>query len=169
MSLKIFSPKLFVSSLILLVSCTPALESPTLTPIPPTLTPLPSPTLTPLPPTRTPLPPPISADFPTGIFFHQHTGGPYCVFQFNEDGAFAYYWMIPSLDLSGRKPHETGTYRISNNLYTVTSTDLTWCPAPATYTWTYDGQTLTFQVFGEDACTDRQKTYESPLFYKKLK
>lgn len=125
-------------------------------------------TSTPIPPTRTPLPSPISSDFPTGIFYHKHaSSGLYCVFTFSEDGTFSYYWMIPSLDLNNRMPNETGTYSVDGSLYTVTSTDFTRCPPPATYTWTYDGENLTFQVFGEDTCSDRQQTYESPLLYKR--
>lgn len=157
MDLKILSPQMIGSSLVLLllVSCA---------------SPLAAPTPTPIPPTRTPLPPPISPEFPTGSFYHKHSsGGTYCVFQFNEDGTFSYYWMISSLDLSSSRPYETGTYSIDGNLYTVTSTDLTYCPPPATYTWTYDGQTLTFQVMGEDTCSDRQRTYESPLLYTRVK
>jgi hypothetical protein len=42
------------------------------------------------------------------------------------------------------------------------------CP-PATYAWTYDGQILRFQLVGEDTCSGRQQTYESPLLYTRVK
>jgi len=170
MTLKVCSAQSIGSSLLilLLVSCTSLTVAPTPTPLPPTSTLLP-PTPTSLPPTRTPLPSPVSPEFPTRTFYHRHGfAGPYCVFQFNEDGTFKYYWMISSLDLSRMKVYETGTYRIDGNLYTVTSTTWIGCPIPPpapSYTWTYDGQTLTFQVVGEDWCSDRQSTYESPLLY----
>lgn len=156
MKRKRLSPQMIGCLLIsvLLVSCATPLAAPTLTPIPVT-------------PTRTPLPPPISAEFPTGSFFHEHPGGSLCVFQFNQDGTYAYYWQASSLDVSSMKPYATGAYRIDGNLFIETSIDLPGCPSPATYTWTYDGQTLTFQVVGEDTCSGRQQTYESPLLYTK--
>jgi hypothetical protein len=126
-------------------------------------------TATPPEPTRTPLPPPISPEFPTGLFYHTHPNGTHCVFQFNEDGTYAFYWMTSSLRLGGTMPSETGTYAIDGTTYTVMSTDLSWCPPPAKYAWTYDGESLAFQVIGEDACSDRQKTYESSLLYTRLK
>jgi hypothetical protein len=140
--------------LLLLVSCGTPAATPTPTPVPPT-------------PTRTPLPPPISPEFPTGRFFHEHAEGYFCVFQFNEDGTADYYWAVPSVDVSSREPYVTSTYIIDGNLYTETGTDYPDCPWPATYAWTYDGQTLTFQVVGEDKCPDRQRTYESPRKYTK--
>jgi hypothetical protein len=155
MSLKMSLPMLIVSSLLLLVSCA---------------TPLAALNRTPIPPTRTPLPPLISPQFPTGFFYHTHPGGlSYCVFQLNQDGTFSYYYSIYSLDLSNRKPSATGTYAITDNLYNEMSSTLPGCSQPATYYWTYDGQFLTFQVLGEDSCTERQKSYENPVMFTKLK
>lgn len=114
-----------------------------------------------LTPTRTPLPPPISPDFPTGTFFHKHADATYCVYQFNEDGTFVYYWKVLSLNVTGKRPFDRGTYTIDGNRYTETVENLANCP-PATYAWTHDGQALAFQVVGEDKCSDRQITLEKP-------
>ncbi len=124
---------------------------------------------------RTPLPPPSTPEFPTGRFFHQHTGllaGTYCVLQFNGDGTFVYFYLTSSVEVENISSLLTGTYQIDGNLYTETSVTLTRensgfsdCPGPATYAWTFDGQTLEFQVVGEDPCPERLRTYESPLKY----
>ena len=120
-------------------------------------------------PPRTPLPGPISPDFPTGTFLHKHPVT-FCVFQFNEDGTYDFFWMSPAVDVNGRTPYIAGTYSIEGNLYTETSetsASIPVCESSATYAWTFDGKTLTFQVVGEDPCPDRQRTYESPLKYTK--
>ena len=165
-----------------LASCGPA-PTPTVVAVAPTGTPVPSatatpawtptsiptaaPTVTSMPtPPRTPLPPPISPDFPTGTFLHKHPVT-FCVFQFNEDGTWAFFWKVVSVDVSGREPYLRGTYIIDGNLYTETSINGVDCP-PATYALAYDGQTLAFQVVGEDTCADRQQTYESPLQWTKV-
>jgi hypothetical protein len=156
------------------VTSAPPTPQLTATVAPPTATP------TPATPTedRTPLPPPIAAEFPTGTFFHQHTGplsGTYCVFQFNEDGTFAYFYLTSSVNVENITSLLTGTYQIDGNLYTETTATLTRenpgisdCPGTATYAWTFDGQTLEFQVVGGDPCPDRLRTYESPLKYTKV-
>lgn len=152
-----------------LASCKPS-PTDTAVAVVPTDTPLPSatatPTLTPTPP-HTPLPPPISPDFPTGTFFHKHPAT-FCVWQFNQDGTWAYFWKVMSTDVTGRAPYLRGTYAVDGNLYTETSVSDADCPWPATYTWTFDGQTLAFQVVGEDRCGDRQQTYEDELLWTKL-
>ena len=170
---KRLSPRMMGSALILmlLISCTASPLAPTLSPVPATLTPttIPTtPTMIPATSTRTPLPPPVSPEFPTGSFFHQHAAASFCVFQFNQDGTYAYYWLVSSVDVTGKEPYATGTYSTDGNLFIETSTDVPGCPSPATYAWTYDGQTLTFQAVGEDQCSDRQGTYESPLFYTRV-
>ena len=175
MKQKRLSPRMrgFALILMLLISCAAPPPAPTLSPVPATLTSttvptIPSPTMIPATSTRTPLPPPVSPEFPTGRFFHQHAPASFCVFQFNQDGTYAYYWLVPSVDVTGKEPYATGTYSIDGNLFIETSTNVPGCPSPATYTWTYDGQTLTFQAVGEDQCSDRQSTYESPLFYTRV-
>ncbi len=141
------------------------------TSIPTPIPPLPTNTLRPTPaPTSTP-PPPISPEFPIGTFFHSHSGGVFCVWQFNPDGTYAYFWLTPSVDVDGRTPYVAGTYRVEGNLYTETSatgTGSAFCEASsATYAWTFDGKALTFQAVGKDDCAERQRTYESPLKWTK--
>jgi hypothetical protein len=46
-------------------------------------------------------------------------------------------------------------------VYTEMSDNAADCP-PATYARTFDGQTLAFQLVGEDKCADRQQTVEKP-------
>ena len=120
-----------------------------------------TPTPTHVPPTRTPLPPPTSPDFPVGVFFHRHTDGTFCVYRFDEEGSFAFWWMVSSLDVSHTWPLTSGTYAVDGNLYTEMSDSVADCPS-ATYAWTYDGRTLAFQLVGEDKCADRQQTVEKP-------
>jgi hypothetical protein len=160
-----------------LASCGPS-PAPTVAAVAPTDTPVPRATATPtLAPTsistaapivtstatpeRTQLPPPTSPDFPAGVFFHKHPDGTFCVYRFNEEGSFAFWWMVSSLDVSHTWPLSSGTYAVDGNLYTEMSDSVADCP-PATYAWTYDGQTLAFQLVGEDKCADRQQTVEKP-------
>jgi hypothetical protein len=158
---KFISPRLMGCSLLwlFLVSCASPLPADTPTPPPPIPTPI--------PPTRTPLPPPLSPEFPIGTFYHKHNFQfpSYCVWQFYEDGTYKYYYEVSSLDVSGIENYTTGTYHIDGNLYTDTATNWSECPWLATYTWTYDGRNLTFQVVGEDKCSNRQRSYESDLFF----
>lgn len=147
---------------------------PTPTPIPPrptaTLPPTAEPTPVPPEPTRTALPPPISPEFPVGTFYHKHSGGVFCVWRFNADGTYAYWWFTAELDVGDRTPYFTGTYSIEGNLYTDTgaaSGSIAPCESSAAYAWTFDGRTLIFQVVGEDECPDRQRTYEAPLQWTK--
>jgi hypothetical protein len=90
------------------------------------------------------------------------------VFVFDEDGTYAYYWLLASLDVGASRPYATGTYSTDGNLYIETSTDMAGCASPVTYAWTYDGETLTFQAIAQDECSDRQRTYESPLMYTRV-
>jgi hypothetical protein len=119
--------------------------------------------------TRTPLPPAISPVFPTGTFFHQHAPQNYCIYQFFDDGTFSYYWMAISADTSGREPFIRGTYTIKDNLYTETVNSGPDCKWPGTYTWTFDGKSLAFQLVGEEKCIDRQRTLESNLLWEIIK
>ena len=160
--------------LLLLVSC--ATPQATTTPVasPVTLPPTTTPTeiaATPAPETatRTPLPSPVSPEFPIGTFFHQHPEGYFCVYQFNQDGTLAYYWLAWSLDVSGSKPYSTGTYRIDGSQFIFTSIDMPDCSSPATYLWTYDGRNLALQAIGEDSCPDRQRIYEKGMVNTKAK
>jgi len=95
-------------------------------------------------------PTPTTTGFPTGTFVNaqKDTG-----FQFNEDGTFDYFFG----DLE--EPLLVGTYSIDGNLFTEETINYPPCPYPGTYEWTYDGQNLTFQLFGEDECDVRIDAY----------
>jgi hypothetical protein len=89
---------------------------------------------------------PPTPEFPTGFFVS--ADGTYAL-EFDEDGRFTYYAEDIHI------PYSRGTYSIDGNLYTE---DMM-CHFPATYTWAYDGQNLTFKLFGEDECEPRKGTY----------
>lgn len=166
--------------LILLPSCSNTTPIPTDTPVPktsaPTIelttiaaTPIPqthTPTVIPPTPTRTPLPPSITSEFPVGKYYHKHDDGSHCVFQFNADKTFEYYWLIPSLDVTNWKPFMTGIYSTDGSTYSEVSNEMFPCKWAAIYAWTFDGEILLFQVIGEDRCKDRQRTYEKLPWYK---
>jgi hypothetical protein len=171
----IISPQMIGSASILmfLVSCTTPPRIPTFSPVPASLTATTTPvtflpTTIVLTPTRTPLAPPMSPEFPAGSFYHQHAASSFCVLVFRSDGTYAYYWFVPSVDVNESEPYVSGTYSIDGNLFIETSTTFPGCPSPVTYKWTYDGRKLLFQAAGEDTCSDRQRTYETPLAYIKV-
>lgn len=164
-----FSLGVVLALALLIPSCSATAPVPTTTPIPtPASTPGPTNTATPSSaattaspsPSRTPLPPPISLEFPTGKYFHRHPGA-YCVLQLNKDRTWAFYFMTGSVDVSGAPPTYSGTYNVEGDRWTETSITGMDCPWPGTYTWYSDGQSLAFQVAGEEKCPDRQRTYEA--------
>ena len=71
--------------------------------------------------------------------------------KFNDDGTFT------ATDTRGIQ-RMAGTYRIDDNLYTETSTDMKSCQiiGPATYRWTFNGEFLTFIDAGDDECKIRK-------------
>ncbi len=85
--------------------------------------------------------PATTLEFPTGKFVNEDI---HRAFQFNEDGTWDFFYInleVPALN---------GTYSVDGDLYTDTSSNYAPCPDPATYTWTYDGDNLTFQLFDDD-------------------
>jgi hypothetical protein len=96
-------------------------------------------------------------DFPTGEFYMPAWEGMLIwsahgtYFKFNDDGTFTV------TDTAGVQ-RLSGTYRIDDNLYTVTSTSIPSCEAlgPATYRWTFQDGFLTFINEGKDKCTVRR-------------
>jgi len=84
------------------------------------------------------------------------------VFQFNEDGTWAYYFY------NLEAPEVEGTYSVDGGLYTETSASDPACPFPASYKWSYDGQKLTFQLFGEDKCGPRKGAYDGQTYIKSI-
>ncbi len=102
-------------------------------------------------------PEPASAEFPTGTF--EATSGSSGV-EFNEDGTCRHYalsggWSVPC------------TYAINNDLFTeMTFEAPTGVQAPATYYWAFDGEFLTFELWGEDVRPFRQQVYADQVFAK---
>lgn len=128
--------------LALITACTPAIPD-TLAPEPtaPAVSemPLPEPTLTPLPFIE-------GTEFPTGKF--EHVGGHY-VIEFREDGTSVWYTERQG----GSYPTR---YGVSGNYYAeMIFSYPSGRQVPGTYFWNYDGELLTFQVWGKDLRSTR--------------
>jgi hypothetical protein len=114
--------------LILFAGCAPAASD------------TPEPTST-IKPTITPLPFVEGTKFPTGKF--EHVGGHWIV-EFREDGT-EYWYSTRQLGDGNAK------YGVNGNLYSsMQFSYTTGRQLPGTYYWSYDGEFLTFQVWGED-------------------
>ena len=89
--------------------------------------------------------------FPTGVLVHETR--PNVTLQFNDDGS--YIVRVNGL------VDATGTYAIHSRQYTG-NTDYLPCKhaRTATYTWTFDGKRLTYQLAGGDNCTVRRKSLD---------
>ena len=100
-----------------------------------------------------------TTEFPTGRFVRE--GREDYVFEFDEDGTWRYYEGNPE------KPDVQGKYSINGNLYTEETHNSASDPkVPATYTWTYDGQKLTFKLVGEDVIPHRKGVYNRSTWIK---
>jgi len=109
-------------------------------------------------------------EFPTGDFYESTPGGSgkwilmsdELYFTFSEDGTF-------EITTSSSIQKITGTYSIDGDKYTEVSTDLTSCSVkgPATYRWTFNGQTLKFFGIGEDTCVYRTDIMEGRELIRK--
>jgi len=92
-------------------------------------------------PTITPLPFIEGTKFPTGIF--EHVGG-HWIIEYREDGTVFMYSERVLGDFNGK-------YGVNGNLWSdMQFSYTTGRQLPATYFWTYDGEFLTFQVWGKD-------------------
>jgi hypothetical protein len=136
---------LFVLLSVWLSACAPASTPilptitavPTTTPIPPTTTAVP--TTTPIPPTITP-----GGPFPTGSY---KAANPVDVTDlvFLEDGTFTRL-------LASENYLITGTYEVTGDKIVLNEDRPMPCfGSPGTYTWSFDGKTLTLKVV-EDNC-----------------
>ena len=88
-----------------------------------------------------------TSDFPTGTFTNATTGD---TVVFNEDGTCLWY--------AGGQIH--CTYAVNGDLYTEMT--FVWqdgVQVPATYYWAYDGEKLTFELWGEDLRPHRRQVY----------
>jgi hypothetical protein len=95
--------------------------------------------------------------FPTGTFV---SASGIVAVEFHEDGTCRWYsdaegWEVPC------------KYAVNGDLFTEMTFE--W-PAgrqvPATYYWTYDGENLTFELWGEDMRPVRQSVYEGETYAK---
>ena len=85
-------------------------------------------------------------DFPTGYFAHESNEFQY--FRFAEDGTYVF---------SEAGVGVTGKFGINGDLYTEMTHDSPGeAQVPATYTWTFDGERLTFELVGEDYLSHRK-------------
>lgn len=55
-----------------------------------------------------------------------------------------------------------GSYQVDGNLWTEQGTSD--CPFPGTYQWSFDGQTLSFQLSGSDSCAPRKAATDGQSF-----
>jgi len=92
------------------------------------------------------------SDFPTGTY---ESGSGYIQTEFNNDGSFTFS--------IGGQVMSTGTYSIQGHEL-IWETD-SYCDeisaGKATYTWTFENDTLLFEVKGEDKCADRLIVFSS--------
>jgi hypothetical protein len=111
-------------------------------------------------PTVTPLSFIEGTEFPTGRFVN---GRGTRAFEFGEDGTWHYF--EGNMD----KPAVSGYYATTGNLYTEMTHDYNYpgYPSiPVTYYWAYDGQSLTFQLYGEDVMSHRRSCYDGQTYIK---
>lgn len=98
--------------------------------------------------------------FPTGSFSMESDDD--YVMEFSEDGTFIYYYdeMIAT----------RGTYSIQGDQWIVETDQV--CDAEdsgkATYLWTYENDTLTFTLKGEDRCQSRREVLDNITYVKDL-
>jgi hypothetical protein len=100
-----------------------------------------------------------SAEFPAGTY--EYCPGQSVCYEMTllNDGQWTY-------DYPGM--YITGTYSIEGNHF-VWETD-SYCATigqQATYTWTAEDETLTFQLVGEDGCVARRRVIDNKTYTKK--
>jgi hypothetical protein len=97
-------------------------------------------------------------EFPTGCFVHEDGRR---AFEFDEDSTWRYYEGSLSLVAV------YGKYATNGNLYTeMTHSSSGDRSIPVTYYWAYDGERLTFQLYGEDVLSHRRTCYDIQTFIK---
>lgn len=97
-------------------------------------------------------------EFPTGRFVNENG---VWAFEFDEDGTWRFF------DDDPEHPARSGKYVSSGNIYTeMTHDDPDYPQIPATYTWTYDGQKLTFDLWGEDVIKNRENIYNQQTYLR---
>jgi hypothetical protein len=100
-----------------------------------------------------------SAEFPTGTY--EYCPGQNVCYEMtlSDDGQWTY-------DYPGT--YVTGTYSIEGNQF-IWETDSACATIgqQATYTWTAEDETLTFQLVGEDECVARRNVIDNRTYTKK--
>lgn len=95
-------------------------------------------------------------EFPTGRFINEDGVR---AFEFDEDGIWRFF------EDNLEHPALSGKYVSNGNLFTeMTHDDPDYPRVPATYTWTYDGQKLTFDLWGEDVNDHRKGIYHQQTY-----
>ncbi|MCP4543694.1 MAG: hypothetical protein GY832_41805 [Chloroflexi bacterium] len=95
-------------------------------------------------------------EFPTGRFVNEDGVR---AFEFDQDGI----WRFFEDDLE--HPALSGKYVSNGNFYTeMTHNDPDYSQVPVTYRWTYDGQNLTFDLWGEDVNDHRESVYNQQTY-----
>lgn len=95
-------------------------------------------------------------EFPTGRFINE---GGLRALDFDEDGTWRFF------EDNLEQPAGSGKYVTNGNLYTeMTDDNPDNRRIPATYTWTYNGQELTFDLWGEDVNDHREGIYNHQTY-----
>jgi hypothetical protein len=95
-------------------------------------------------------------EFPTGRFISENK---LRYLDFGEDGT----WRLFEGNLE--QPVRSGKYVTTEKYYTeMTHDDTGLSQIPVTYTWTYDGQTLSFKLWGEDVIDQRKSVYDGQTY-----
>jgi hypothetical protein len=98
-----------------------------------------------------------TSDFPTGTFVSTSTTE---AVEFNEDGMCRWFsdeqgWEVPC------------KYAVNGDLYTEMTFEYPGSPqVPATYYWSYDGENLTFELWGQDPNQSRLESYTGQVLVK---
>jgi hypothetical protein len=95
---------------------------------------------------------PLTGDFPTGVY----DIGEGDTVEFRPDGTCEFSGVGWSMDC---------TYSVNGDLYTETTFD--WpggVQVPATYFWDFEGDELTFELWGDDPRLERQAAYSGRTF-----
>jgi hypothetical protein len=88
--------------------------------------------------------------FPTGSFSMDNDH----IIEFKDDGKYSYYYL--------GEIYTSGTFSVEGNEFNWETDSV--CDAidsgKATYIWTYENETLTFELKGEDGCEQRIRALE---------
>jgi hypothetical protein len=99
----------------------------------------------------------VATEFPIGRFVHEEFPSQ-VMLTFDEDGT----WQILNWGTT-----VSGKYAVNGDLYTeMTHSMASLQQVPATYTWTYDGENLTFVLHGEDVVLPRRDVLDGQTYIR---